>query len=224
MSNGSPTSQNRHPIRNRHDLAQFVGDKDHRPPAIFEAPEGDKQVVTLLWRQDRRGLVKDEDLRIAVEGLEDLHPLQDPNRQIFDPSPRVDHQPIFGAKCTYSLGRFGAIQEDPGARLVAKYDVLGHRQSRKQLEGLMDHAQAGGDRIQGRVEAHGSSVDHDFARVGRRQSIEDRHQRGLAGSVLTDDGVNVSPAHLQIDVVIGANSGEALADPPEFERVGHSVS
>ena len=50
------------------------------------------------------------------------------------------------------------------------------------------------------------------ALVRRLNPVEDLHQRGLAGTVLADDGVNGALAHLQADVAVGDHSREALGD------------
>ena len=48
----------------------------------------------LLGRQDRGRLVEDQDARLAVQRLQDLHPLLLADRQLPDTRPRVDVEAV----------------------------------------------------------------------------------------------------------------------------------
>ena len=58
----------------------------------------------------------------------------------------------------------------------------------------------------------------DLPRVARVRAREDLHQGRLAGAVLPDQGVHLTLAHLQVDVVQRAHAGEALADAFQLEQ------
>src|SRR5690606_13270376 len=82
---------------------------------------------------------------------------------------------------------------------------------------LMDHADAGGDGVvgtpyRGRLAAHA-----DFAAVGLIKTVENRHERRLAGAILTHYSVDASFRHFKIDVAIGMDWPEALVDADQFD-------
>ena len=60
-------------------------------------------------------------------------------------------------------------------------------------------------------------VDDDRAVVRRLHAVEDLHQRRLAGAVLTDQRMHPAGTDVQRDVMVGDDTGEALADPPGLE-------
>src|SRR5690606_31722926 len=82
---------------------------------------------------------------------------------------------------------------------------------------LMDHADAGGDGVvgtpyRGRLAAHA-----DFAAVGLIKTVENRHERRLAGAILTHYSVDASFRHFKIDVAISMDWPEALIDADQFD-------
>src|SRR4029079_9816571 len=50
--------------------------------------------------------------------------------------------------------------------------------------------------------------------------VEDVHQRGLAGAVLTEERVDLARPDLEIDVVVGDDARIALRDAAHLERRG----
>jgi hypothetical protein len=50
----------------------------------------------------------------------------------------------------------------------------------------MDHSDPGVDGISGTGEVHHLAVDDDLALVGAIQAVEDVHQCGLAGAILSE--------------------------------------
>ncbi len=87
----------------------------------------------------------------------------------------------------------GSVQEKPVAhRLCAQYHILGHGHHRHQHEVLVHHANAMGDGVTGAVDADLLSPDQDVALIGGIEAVEDVHQRGLAGSILAQQGMYFS--------------------------------
>jgi hypothetical protein len=66
------------------------------------------------------------------------------------------------------------------------------------------------------VEGDRLAVDADLALVRALHAVQDLHERGLARAVLTDDGMDVTLGHAQVDVAVGHDAGEPLGDPLEF--------
>ena len=87
-----------------------------------------------------------------------------------------------------------------------------------QREVLVDHAEAGGDRVARRAERHGLAVDADLARVGLVEPGQDVHERALAGAVLAEQGVDLARPQVEVDVVVGDDAGEALDDAAHLDR------
>ena len=64
----------------------------------------------------------------------------------------------------------------------------------------------------------GFAVEQDLALVGRGQPVEDVHERGLAGAVLAEQGVDLARADVEVDVVVGDHARVALGDAAHLER------
>ena len=82
---------------------------------------------------------------------------------------------------------------------------------------LVHHADAGPDGVLGRGELDRLSVQEDLALVVPVQAVEDVHERGLARSVLAQEGVHLAAFQVEIDSVVGDDAGEAFRDRPELE-------
>ncbi|GAA0305552.1 hypothetical protein GCM10010302_50260 [Streptomyces polychromogenes] len=80
----------------------------------------------------------------------------------------------------------------------------------------MDHADAAGDGLAGVVEGDLLPVDGDGALVRLLHAVEDLHQGRLAGTVLTDEGVDRALADGDGDVLVGDDAGETLGDAVQF--------
>ena len=74
---------------------------------------------------------------------------------------------------------------------------------------LVDHADAGRDRIARRVEHDRSTVEQDLAAVRAVQAGEDVHERALAGAVLAEHGMDLTHAQVEGDPVVGEDTREA---------------
>src|ERR1700693_1386439 len=62
------------------------------------------------------------------------------------------------------------------------------------------------------------AFDAGLALVRVVETVKDVHQRRLAGPVLTEESVYLTPAQVEIDAVIRCNPGESLRDPAELEN------
>jgi hypothetical protein len=109
------------------------------------------------------------------------------------------------------------IQEPEVRVLVPQHHVLGDREHGDQHEVLVHHPDARLDRLAWALEPDGPVVEEDLALVGVVQAEEDVHQGGLASSVLTQEGVNRSLGHLEVDPVVRQDAGEPFGDATELE-------
>ena len=63
------------------------------------------------------------------------------------------------------------------------------------------------------LDGHGLSVDLDGARVRLHEAVDDVHERRLAGSVLTEQPVDLPVCDVEGDGVVRGRLAEALGDP-----------
>src|SRR5207245_5632326 len=70
-----PAPDHRDAVGDLEDLVQRVADEDHGRAFRAELPEHAEDLARLLWGQDGRRLVEDEDPGAPVDGLQDLHAL-----------------------------------------------------------------------------------------------------------------------------------------------------
>ena len=82
--------QDRDPVGDLEHLVQLVADEDDRHALARERAQDLEQLARLLRRQHRRRLVEDQDVRAAVERLQDLDPLLLADADVLDPRVRVD--------------------------------------------------------------------------------------------------------------------------------------
>ena len=195
-----------------------MADEGDAPAVGGHRPEGPEQLVDLLGGEDRRRLVHDQDPRAAVEQLQDLDALLLTDRQLPDLGARIDPQAeLPGELAHLGLGLAGAQQEP--RRVKPEDDVLGHRLRRHEREVLVDHADAGRDRIARRVERDRPTVEQDLATVRTVQAGEDVHERALAGAVLAEHGMDLADAQVEGDPVVGEDTREGLDDAPSLQGV-----
>jgi hypothetical protein len=53
------------------------------------------------------------------------------------------------------------------------------------------------------------------------EPVEDLHQRGLAGAILTEQGMDFAGPDGQIDAIVRQDARESLYDVPHFQSVLH---
>ena len=82
-------------IRQRHDLAQLVGDEDDRLVLRLQHPQHFEQLIGLRGRQHRRRLVEHEDFRAAHQRLQDFDALLQADRKLADDRVGVDLERVF---------------------------------------------------------------------------------------------------------------------------------
>jgi hypothetical protein len=195
-----------------------VGDEDDRLALVDQAADHLEELVDLAGGQDGGGLVEDEDLRVPVERLDQLHPLLSAHREIPDRGVRLDRQAVAAAELGDVAAGTVEVEEGPSPDLLAEDDVLGDRQDRDQLEVLMDHPDARRDGVGGRRERDPLAADQQLPGVGLVQPEHDVHQRALAGAVLAEEAMDLAPSEHEVDVGVGEHAREPLRDPADLEH------
>ena len=72
-----------------HNLVELVGDEENTLALLGKLLHGGHQLINLLGGEDGGGLVKDQNLVVAVEHLEDLHPLLHAHGDVFHPGVQI---------------------------------------------------------------------------------------------------------------------------------------
>ncbi len=88
-------------------------------PGRGELPHHREQILALLRRQHRGGLVEDQHPRAAVEHLDDLHFLLRANGEVLDHRIRLKRKPESLARLADGNLRGGEIEKTEPARLAA---------------------------------------------------------------------------------------------------------
>ena len=83
---------------------------------------------------------------------------------------------------------------------------------------LVHHADPAADGVVRPVDLDQPAVEEDLTLVRHRHAVEDVHQGGLAGTVLTQQCVDLAGSHIERDVVVGDDSRVALRDPAHLEQ------
>ena len=218
-------AQDRDPVRDLEDLVELVGDEDDRRAALDERAHDREELLGLLRREDGRRLVEDEDVGLAIQRLEDLDALPDADRQVLDEGIGVDLEAM-ALRDLDDPGSRGAPVERadrPAGVLHAEHDVLGDGEDRDEHEVLVDHADAGRDRVARTAELRPALSSMRISpSSGGVEPVEDVHEGRLARAVLAEQAEDLAGLHDEIDPLIGHDPGEALGDPPQLEL--HSVA
>ncbi len=134
----------RDPVGDLAHLAQLVGDEDDRGAGLAQLTHDLHQLVGLLRGEHRGGLVEDQHLRVAGEGLDDLDPLLHAHGEVLDDRVGVDVEAeALGDLAHPGAGRLEVEGAGEAGRLVAEHDVLGDGEDRDEHEVLVHHADAG---------------------------------------------------------------------------------
>jgi len=98
--------------------------------------------------------------------------------------------------------------------------ILGHGKRLYQLEMLVDHADSRCNRLLWRGEGGGVAIHGNFAAIGLLNAGQDVHQGRFPGAILAQQGMNPAGINIKIDVAVGYDAGEHLADPPQGDQRG----
>ena len=210
--------QDGHPIRQLEHLLELVTDEDHGDALGAQLSQDAEQVAGLVRGDRRRRLVQEEDPRLQGEGLGDLDQLHLGRAEGGDRPGRrhvESHRLHPGSRVSVN----GCVIDElwkPG-RYPLEQDVLCHGELRDQVVLLVDDADPRLQRVARGPKTNGRPVDRDAAGVRLVNAGEDLDQRALAGAVLADQGLDLSAAQAERDVVQRHDSRKLLANAGRLE-------
>lgn len=216
-------AHHRHGVGDVHDLLQLVGDQDDRLALFLEQLQDLEQRLGFLRGQHGGRLVQDQDVRAAVDLLQDLDALLHADGQVVDRRQRIDVQAVARADLAQLGFRLGAVTGQAEAAFGAEHDVVEHRHVIDQHEVLVHHADAEADRFLAGADLAHLAVQQDVAAVGLVVAVQDAHQRGLAGAVLADEAMDRTLGDREADVRIRLHGSEMLGDAAEFNSWLHRI-
>ena len=133
--------EHRDPVGDLEHLVELVRDEDDRLPLRLQLGDDREELPRLLRCEDRGRLVQHEDLRPAVERLQDLDALLLRDRDVLDQRVGIDCEAVAVGKLADALPRLADVEHHARVgRLLGEDDVLRHRHHRDQHEVLVDHA------------------------------------------------------------------------------------
>ena len=176
-------------VGDRQRFLQLVGDEHHTPSGGDQRAHDGEELDDLLGGEHRRGLVEHDHLGVAQQHLHDLDTLLHADRQLLDDCIGIELEGITLGDLPHHRARGVDVERaEPTRRLHAQDHVLGDGEVRNQHEVLVDHADAGRDRIGWRGEHHIATIEADRPAVGSIHPVEDAHQGRLARPVFADQG------------------------------------
>ena len=195
-------TQNGHAVGYRHDLIQLMGDEQNGFAFTGKLLHGCHQLVDLLRSQNGGRLVKNQDLIVTVEHLQDLHTLLHTNGDVLDPGIQIHLQTITLRNGLHLLARFLLGQDTHLGGLRTQDDVVQNRKYVDQLEMLMDHADAQGRGVIGVIDLDDLAVFLDHTCFRLIQAEQNAHQRGFSRTVFAQQRMDLATAQLKRNVVI----------------------
>ena len=211
------------------DLVEPMRDVDDRGALRLHAREHREQPLDLAFFQRRRRLVQDEDAALPAQRLGDRDQLPLGEAERRHRPVRVGLKVELGKHGARGVAHAGAIDHgqrpEPPHRQIAERNVLGDRQRRHQPQFLRDGDDAGSDGVARARKVPRRAVDANRAAVGTPDPAENADQRGFAGAVLADQGVDFPDGDIEVDAVERDRRAEMLAHALSAGgRVAHAAS
>ena len=100
----------------------------------------------------------------------------------------------------------------------AQHDVFQNTERINQHEVLVYHTDTYTNSIARGIDTDLVTIDYHLTAVRLVEAVEDTHQRGFAGSVLTDNAVYGSAANREINILIRANRAKPFRDTAKLYR------
>src|SRR5688572_10358465 len=217
-----------HAAGERQQEAHVVLDQQNRDAALGDTADDAGQAVELGRREPRRGLIEQDDTRLAGERARDLEQAALAERQRADvgvaqPGEADEFDQLFGAPALCSLFVRSLPREEirAEARMSPHHHVLQHRHAAERpvvLEGAHDAQARDAVRRQAEDRLAGKA---DLALVGGVGAGDDVEGGGLAGAIRADHAEDLAFAQVEVEPGHGGQPAEALGQAPYLENRSH---
>ena len=199
-------------------LVQLVRDYHDGFSFLHKIPDNPHEFVDFLRSQNRRRLVKNQDVGVAVEHFQNLHTLLHSHGNVLNLHVGIDVQSVLFAKRLDSCGSLLSVQ-DESAFLSQDY-VLGNRKVSHKLKVLVDHSDSKPRRVIRILYRNFLSADFYRSPVGMIKPEQDAHQRGFSRPVLAQNRMNLAVPHLKRNIIVRDNTRKFL---PDIEHLNHII-
>ena len=191
-----PLAEYRTAVGYRHNLVEFVGDKQNGFSLSCKPAHDMHQFVNFLRGQHCRRLIENQDLIVAVKHFQDFRPLLHPDCDIFDLGIQIHVETVLLGKFGNALSCLFGGQETGFTGFCPKNDVVKYGKHLNQFEMLMHHADAERRRIVRGTDIHAFSVFIDLSLLRLIKPEEYAHQRRLTCPVLSEEGMDLTALQL----------------------------
>ena len=216
--NRAAIAQHRDGVGHVGDFIELVRNQDAGDALAFELQQQLQQGVAVGFVQAGRGLVQDQQLDLARQGLGNFDQLLLAHAQVGDEGVGRLFESDLVQQGLRHLVRRHPVDHAALGGLVAQEDVFGDGQEGHQGQLLVDDGHAQMFAVADALELALFPLKHDGAAVAAVgvDAREHFHQRGFARAVFAHDGVDFTGAHLQVDPVQGNDAREGFADIPHL--------
>ena len=215
LADNAPLAQHRYAVGEIARLLQLVGDEDDGDTMVAQPAHDDTEIVDALGCQHRRRFIEEEDQFAVPQGAHDLDLLLFPQGEPAHRGVRRHPDGKQFGQFGESLGRGGTVKGAPPR--ASQHQVFEDAQARDEQDVLIDRADAqaqGGGR---RRDPHRPAGHFDGAGVRAHHAGNDADERGLAGAVLAQQGMNLAAPEDQRHPVVCEDAGESPGDAVECE-------
>ena len=202
-------AEHRDPVGAPEDVLHPVGDQHDRVPVGAEASERAEERRDLVLREHARRFVQDQDPGVGQQELEKLDLLLLPDGKSAHAGLGIDLEPVAGGKLPDAVADLTPFRDQSQVREEER-DVLGHGEGRYQPKILEHHADRVPAGVVRRADAHRRPVHANLAAVGSVHAVEHLHERALARTVLAEEGMDLAPVDVEIDLLVGDDPGESF--------------
>ena len=196
-----------------------MADIDDAAAFLLQHIDDAEQVLHLGLGQRGGGLVKDDDLGVIADGLGDLHHLPLGDGQGGHDRLGVDGHLQGAEDLVGTLGHDALADHDTAHLGIAPQpQVVLHSAGQGLVQLLMDHGHTVFQGLLGAFEVDLLAIQGNGAGVPVIDPEQTLHQGGLAGAVLSHQGVDRARPNGEVDVIQSLDAGEFLADPLHFQQ------
>ena len=206
-------------------LIHTVRDIDHADALVSELIHDLEQLFHFGKGQSCCGLVQNQQLAVAGNGLGDLNHLLLADGQVAQADRGIDLNAHL-VKLTLCLFFHGLVVDQTALEeLTANEHVLRYRQVIHHVQFLVDNADTGNLRFTDVAEAHLLTQILDGAAILLMDAAQHLDQCGFTGTVLAHQCVNFAGTQIKIDAPQRMHTGEILLDALHLQNCfAHSYS